>query len=215
MSQNGCRFPICHLALRLGRTLPRRNRCCALRYQPKRVSRLDASFPIDTVFVIGDLNDDVDTSIWPTDASPYANFVSHTARYRFGTNPLSDNGTASTVDYADMIDHHLVSNESHALYVASSAKVYRVDHYVSDYGNTTSDHYPVLRRYSWSGGGGSAQLMINEVCANEPVATRAETHGASVGGHAFGHLCCSRHSTAHAHQPRGASQGSLRVNAEI
>ena len=69
-----------------------------------------------------------------------------------------------------MIDHHLASNESSALYVASSAEVYRVDQHIPSYDATTSDHYPVLSRYSWGGGGGGgpADVVINEICANEP-----------------------------------------------
>ncbi|MGC4093411.1 MAG: lamin tail domain-containing protein [Polyangiaceae bacterium] len=132
-------------------------------------SYLDSTFPTQKVWVIGDFNDDVDTSIYTGNASPYANFVSDSARYRFPSKALSDAGIASTTDYPDMIDHHLNSNEANATYIASSAEVYRVDSYISSYSTTTSDHYPLLSRYSWgSGGGGSADVIINEILANEP-----------------------------------------------
>jgi hypothetical protein len=53
-------------------------------------------------------------------------------------------------------------------------EVYRVDQYISSYETTTSDHCPVLSRYNWAtGGGGSADVIINEVCANEPGSSTA------------------------------------------
>ena len=116
-------------------------------------SYLDATYPTQKVFVIGDFNDDVDTSITSGRASPYANFVNDPARYTFPTQALSLAGISSTISYPDTIDHHLVTNEAQALYIANSVEVYRVDAYISNYGNTTSDHYPVLTRYDWGGGG--------------------------------------------------------------
>ena len=117
-------------------------------------SYLDTTYPTQKVFVIGDWNDDVDTSINIGQASPYKNFVDATSTYRFETKALSDAGVASTVNYSDMIDHHLVTNEGDAVYLAGSAEVYRVDQYITSYGTTTSDHYPVLSRYTVVGGGG-------------------------------------------------------------
>jgi PKD repeat protein len=120
-------------------------------------SYLDATYPTQKVFVIGDWNDDVDTSIDPGHASPYQNFVTDAARYTFETKTLSDLGIASTTGFPDMIDHHLVTNEGHATYVAGSAEVYRLDQYIANYSTTTSDHYPVLSRYTFGGGGGGNQ----------------------------------------------------------
>lgn len=120
-------------------------------------SYLDSTYPTQKVLVIGDWNDDVDTSISVGFASPYKNFVDATTTYRFPTKALSDAGIASTVNYSDMIDHHLVTNEENAVYVANSAEVYRVDAYIASYGTTTSDHYPVLSRYTMGGGGTTNQ----------------------------------------------------------
>jgi endonuclease/exonuclease/phosphatase family metal-dependent hydrolase len=114
-------------------------------------SYLDTTYPTQKVVVVGDWNDDVDTSITPGEPSPYANFVSDAARYTYPTKALSDAGVASTVSYSDMIDHHLDSNEMYATYVAGSAEVFRVDSYITSYGTTTSDHYPVISRYNWAG----------------------------------------------------------------
>jgi endonuclease/exonuclease/phosphatase family metal-dependent hydrolase len=115
-------------------------------------SYLDTTYPTQKVIVVGDFNDDVDTSITAGKPSPYQNFVDDAADYAFPTRALSLAGISSTVSYTDMIDHHLNTNEFTAAYVASSAEVYRVDTYVADYANTTSDHYPVLSRYTMGGG---------------------------------------------------------------
>ncbi|MFZ5893644.1 MAG: lamin tail domain-containing protein [Myxococcota bacterium] len=131
-------------------------------------SYLDSNFPTQKVWVIGDFNDDVDTSITPQHASPYANFVNDAADYKFPSKALSDAGISSTVGYSDTIDHHLNSNDSNASYIANSVEVYRVDQYIANYSSTTSDHFPVLTRYNWSGGGAPADVIINEIGANEP-----------------------------------------------
>jgi PKD repeat protein len=115
-------------------------------------SYLDTNYPTQKVWVIGDFNDDVDTSITPGSPSPYSNFVNDSVRYRFPTKALSDAGVASTTGFPDMIDHHLNTNEINATYVANSVEVYRVDQYITNYANTTSDHYPVLSRYTFGGG---------------------------------------------------------------
>ena len=122
---------------------------------------LDATFPTQKVWVVGDYNDDVDTSITSGKASPYANFVGDPARYKLPTQALSLAGIPSTVSYSDTIDHHLNTNEGNALYIANSVMVYRVDQYIASYGSTTSDHYPVLSRYTWgTGGGGSGAVTV-------------------------------------------------------
>jgi endonuclease/exonuclease/phosphatase family metal-dependent hydrolase len=116
---------------------------------------IDTSYPTQKVVVLGDWNDDVDTSITPGEPSPYANFVSDAARYTYPTKALSDAGVASTVSFSDMIDHHLDSNEMFASYVAGSAQVFRADSYIASYGTTTTDHYPVITRYNYGGAAGS------------------------------------------------------------
>lgn len=138
-------------------------------------SYLDTTYPTQDVFVIGDWNDDVDTSITAGKASPYANFVNDSARYTFPTRALSLSGVASTTGYPDFIDHQLNTNEVQAKYVAGSAQAFHPESYVASYSTTTTDHYPVLARYSFTLGGGSggsggtpANVIINEVLANEP-----------------------------------------------
>jgi endonuclease/exonuclease/phosphatase family metal-dependent hydrolase len=138
----------------------RRNAANALK------SYLDANFPTQKVWVIGDFNDDLDTSITPQHASPYANFVNDTARYRFPTKALSDSGIASTTSFPDTIDHHLNTNEANATYVAGSVEVFRVDSFIPNYDATTGDHFPVLSRYTFGSGGGGTTPRVTVVSPN-------------------------------------------------
>lgn len=116
-------------------------------------SYLDTTYPTQNVLIIGDFNDDVDTSILADEPSPYANFVNDAVRYVFPTKALSDARISTTTGYPDAVDHQLNTNEVHATYVSGSAKAYRVDSYIANYSTTTTDHYPVLARYTFSSGG--------------------------------------------------------------
>lgn len=123
-------------------------------------SYLDTTYPTQKVWVIGDFNDDVDTSISTGRTSPYQPFVTDTARYLVPTKALSDARISSTVSNSETIDHHVVTNEVAAAYVPGSAEVFRVDAYVPSYATTTSDHYPVLSRYALGGGGSVPSLTV-------------------------------------------------------
>ena len=112
---------------------------------------IDTTWPTAAVFVIGDLNDDLDTSIVPGSPSPYAAFVSDAARYFAPTKALSDAGISSTLSYPDIVDHQIVTNELASRYRVGSATAYRVDAFVPNYGTTTSDHLPILARYAMGG----------------------------------------------------------------
>jgi hypothetical protein len=74
--------------------------------------------------------------------------VDDAADYTFVTEALSELGETSTVGYREMIDHHLISNELDPLYVEGSAAVIRPDEDIASYGETTSDHFPTVSRYS-------------------------------------------------------------------
>lgn len=122
---------------------------------------LDATWPTQKVIVVGDWNDDVDTSITSGQATPYQNFVSDAADYTFPTRALSLAGISSTTGYPDIIDHHLNTNDLHATLVPGSVEVYRVDSYISSYDASTSDHFPVLSRYTFgAGGGGTGSVTV-------------------------------------------------------
>src|SRR5260221_11969666 len=61
---------------------------------------LDATYPTQKVIVLGDWNDDVDTSILAASPTPYANFVADTVRARDRTKALSEAGSTAYVNYA-------------------------------------------------------------------------------------------------------------------
>jgi endonuclease/exonuclease/phosphatase family metal-dependent hydrolase len=121
-------------------------------------SYLDTQLSDTPFIVLGDWNDDVDVSILKDSTSssgaymptPYQNFVDDTADYTFVTRPLSLARVRSTVSNTEFIDHQLVSNELLASYVSNSAQAVRPDTYISSYKTTTTDHYPVLSRFSFA-----------------------------------------------------------------
>lgn len=116
-------------------------------------SYLDDTWPTANVMVIGDFNDDVDESITKPNDSPYKNFVDDATDYTFPTKALSDAGETSTVSYSDMIDHHLSTDDLFAAYKDGTVQVFPADEYVTDYSQTTSDHYPVLSSFTTSSSG--------------------------------------------------------------
>jgi endonuclease/exonuclease/phosphatase family metal-dependent hydrolase len=107
---------------------------------------LDATYPTRWVLVVGDLNDDIDASTYWGKTSPFSNFTAD-PHYRFTTEALTQSATPTTVHFSSTIDHHLATDELAARFVEGSAQVLKVDRYVTNYGDTTSDHYPVLTRY--------------------------------------------------------------------
>ena len=125
---------------------------------------LDATYPTQRVLVAGDFNDDVDVSIDPSRDTPYRAFVDDAARYRFTTAPLSAMpGVSSTTGFPEVIDHHLATNELADWWVPGSSKVLRPDAQIAGYANNTSDHYPVLTRYTL---GASTPATITLVSPN-------------------------------------------------
>jgi endonuclease/exonuclease/phosphatase family metal-dependent hydrolase len=115
---------------------------------------LDTQLPNERVIVLGDWNDDVDVSIaWDSTTSsyrptPYQGFLDDAADYTFVTRTLSLTNQRSTVSHTQFIDHQLYSNELAANHVSGSAQVLRP--VITQYGSTTSDHYPVLSRFSFN-----------------------------------------------------------------
>jgi endonuclease/exonuclease/phosphatase family metal-dependent hydrolase len=123
---------------------------------------LDATYPTQRVLVAGDFNDDIDLSIDPSRDTPYRAFVNDAARYRFTTAPLSATpGVSSTTGFPEVIDHHLATNELHDWWVSGSAKVLRPDAQVTGYASTTSDHYPVLTRYTIGTSAGATLALVS------------------------------------------------------
>ncbi|MBC6610080.1 choice-of-anchor J domain-containing protein [Hymenobacter sp. BT507] len=115
---------------------------------------LDADYATANVVILGDYNDDLYRTIatgTPTTASSYSVFLNDAANYQALTLPLAVAGQRSTVDYSSVIDNVIVSSEMAAYYVSNSVQIRSdVAAQVADFGNTTSDHYPVLTRFSFA-----------------------------------------------------------------
>ncbi|MEJ7738220.1 MAG: Ig-like domain-containing protein [Chitinophagaceae bacterium] len=117
---------------------------------------LNQQYPTDHVIILGDYNDDLDRTITsqmaPDTTSSYSSMLSQPDRFTAVTLPLSLAREKSTVSHNEMIDHVVLSNEMNAFYIANSADVLRseVETWISGYGSTTSDHYPIVTRYFFS-----------------------------------------------------------------
>jgi hypothetical protein len=123
-------------------------------------SYLDVNEITDNFIILGDYNDDLDATISTASEagadypkSSYQVWLDDNAKYISPTLPLSQSGKKSTVSYNDVIDHVTLSNEMNENYISGSAQILTsVTGTVSpdNYGSTTSDHYPVLTRYSFT-----------------------------------------------------------------
>lgn len=125
-------------------------------------AELDSKYASNTVIVLGDYNDDLDTSIALGNPSSYKEFVADVANYKTISKSLSDCKVSSTASYSDIIDHIMLSNEigiltegaanpgvspSDIYYINNTLNVSRPIDFVADYTNSTSDHYPVNARF--------------------------------------------------------------------
>ena len=106
---------------------------------------LDTTHPTDKVMVIGDWNDDVDVSTYMSSPTPFANFVTDSTHYKFGTKELSDANRRTTASFSATIDHQMFNNALFTSYVTGSAAV--IIPSITNYASTTSDHYQVTTRY--------------------------------------------------------------------
>jgi hypothetical protein len=115
-------------------------------------AELNANYSNDHIVILGDFNDDLDQSITAGFTTTSWNiFTEDAANYAPLTLPLSLAGKKSTVSYNDVIDHVVVSNELASHYMNETASILTdVTSLVSNYGSTTSDHYPVFTRYTFT-----------------------------------------------------------------
>ena len=112
---------------------------------------LNTYFPNDNIIVLGDFNDDLDQSITAGfTTTSYSAFTTDNTNFYSPTLALSLAGKKSTVSFNDVIDHVVLSNEMKAYYMGATASVLTdVATLVSNYGSTTTDHYPVFTRYAF------------------------------------------------------------------
>ncbi|NOT51008.1 MAG: T9SS type A sorting domain-containing protein [Chitinophagaceae bacterium] len=131
---------------------------------------LDAQFSSATVLIIGDYNDALHTSIYTgASVSSYTPIITDSTdadHYKSVTLPLGAAGQTSMINFPNVIDNHVISNEAEAYYVLNSAQVRTdVTTQVPDYitAHNTSDHYPVFSKYSLAG----IITSVPNVTANE------------------------------------------------
>jgi hypothetical protein len=120
---------------------------------------LDAHFSTANTFIIGDFNDALNQtiSVGSGPQSSYQPIVMDSTdadHYRSITLPLANAGQTTMINFPNVIDNHVISNELVPFYVLNSAQVRTdVTTIVPDYitAHNTSDHYPVFSKYSFAG----------------------------------------------------------------
>ena len=115
---------------------------------------LNSTYPNDNIVILGDFNDDLDSTITDGISPRYTSYKVFTDDAGSFYSPtlagLSLTGKKSTVSYNDVIDHVVVSNEMRPFFMNASAAVLTdVTSLVANYGSTTSDHYPIFTRYAF------------------------------------------------------------------
>ncbi len=107
---------------------------------------IDQYFAGKPVFILGDFNDHLNSSITPKRPSPYQLFIHDSTTYQAITLPLNSYGFQSTLAYENsVIDQQIITRIMSRWYVPGSARIRTdVTSAVPDYaGGNTSDHYPV------------------------------------------------------------------------
>ena len=119
---------------------------------------LDAFFSSSNTFIIGDYNDALHTSIYSgSTISSYQTLVADSTdadHYKSVTLPLGVAGQSSMINFPNVIDNHIISNELTPLYIPGTAQIKTdVTTIVSNYvtAHNTSDHYPVISKYNLAG----------------------------------------------------------------
>lgn len=140
---------------------------------------LQAQYPNTKTLILGDMNDDMDVSIYNNAISSYAPFLyanpnetnvngtRPSADWEAITKPLSDAGCSSTSSFPDGVDHQIISNEfsgNKLKYVNGTASSFRPA--IANYANTTSDHFIVTSRYEFA-----CQLTRNLQSTNDDYST--------------------------------------------
>lgn len=147
---------------------------------------LDANFNASNVIILGDYNDDLDSTI-SEGVNPaltsYDDIVKDSTdadRYKAVSMILSNTGHNSMIGYSDFIDHVIISNELEADYINGSARLIReVNDWIANYATTTADHMPVLSRYLLPSSGTTAVTIydpgrIGLTMIQNPVKNRVE-----------------------------------------
>lgn len=125
---------------------------------------LTFQYPNRKILILGDMNDDFDQSIYAGNISSYSPFLYQDSNETVlnGVRPnagwdaisleLSNSGCASTATFSDYIDHQILSNEltnapKGLSYINGSISSFRPT--ISNYRNTTSDHYATISKFEF------------------------------------------------------------------
>jgi hypothetical protein len=120
---------------------------------------LDAQFSNSINIIFGDFNDALNQTI-SSGSGPFSSFQpiivdsTDADHYKSITLPLAVAGQTSMLNFPNVVDNHVISNEMVPYYVLNTVQI-RTDitNAVPDYVTTqnTSDHWPVFSKYNLSG----------------------------------------------------------------
>ncbi|WP_254448778.1 putative Ig domain-containing protein [Spirosoma rhododendri] len=109
-------------------------------------ANLDAAYPNAKLIILGDYNDKLNGSIASGQQSSYKPFVDDASNYSALTLPLENNGCSTFNSSASFIDHMIISNDLAPAAISNSTYVLQ-PFSIPNYGNTTSDHNPIVTRF--------------------------------------------------------------------
>lgn len=119
---------------------------------------LDIYYSSANIYLVGDFNDALNTSIYTGSSTssyfPIVNDSTDSDHYKSITLPLGAAGQTSMINFPNVIDNHVISNEITPYYIPGSAQIRTdVTSIVPDYvsAHNTSDHYPVFSKYNLAG----------------------------------------------------------------
>lgn len=110
-------------------------------------SKLDKDFKEQPFIILGDFNDELDGSITPGKASPYAAFLKDPGYHALSW--VANEKENSTLDFPSVIDQQIISAALNKYYVSGSTRIRKdVVKVVPDFlRGTVSDHYPVSSEF--------------------------------------------------------------------
>lgn len=110
----------------------------------------------ESVIILGDFNDELNRSTYANKPSPYASFLSDTQSYFFPTLTFEQGNLPTwcanlTCTFGSTIDHILITNELEDRYISDSvARLEELVTIIPNFRNNTSDHLPVVARFSFA-----------------------------------------------------------------
>ncbi|RZK96714.1 MAG: T9SS type A sorting domain-containing protein [Hymenobacter sp.] len=116
---------------------------------------LETSYAGQNTVIVGDYNDvlngTIATGVTPAITS-YSSFTQDAANYVAISLPLAEAGLQSTASFKTVIDN-VIATKSMAQYYINGTVAVRTDAaaQITNYATTTSDHYPIFSRYSFTG----------------------------------------------------------------